>query len=1270
MAAKFSPPKEFDFDPANWSEWFGRWQRYRTISKFSVDDAQLQIDSFLYCMGSKSESIFNGLGLSDTDSKVYDKVTDAFTKYFSPRKYVIYERARFFRRDQRAGETVEQFIRALNDVADRCDFSNRSEQMRDRIVVGITDVACSREMQKMDVDKLTEGVAVNMARQSEQVDKHIKELTEFHKPSPTLVDAVSQRGNKQSNVQLRNSSPSSSNPCDRCGYSVHTSGSCPAKHAKCKKCLKTGHYGKVCRSTSKGDGKVHELEEDLENVFLGDVDVKNNVAWTKTVKVDKLTVPVRFKLDTGADVSIIPSRLCKSIRLDRADKRLVGPGNTRIPVLGYFTAKLTVNNVSHDENLYVVDQTKALLGRVACVKLGLITCDCHIDAVCDSNVGSVFQKEFPKLFLGLGKMKQEVGIELRSECRPFAINTPRSVPYPLLSSVKCELDDMVSKGVIFPVREPTDWCAPMVVVPKSNQRVRICVDYTELNKGVKREVFPMAHVESSLAKLGNGSIFTVLDANSGFYQIPLSDASKRLTTFLSPFGRFAFNRLPFGLSSSPELYSKIVSRILDGLEGVICHMDDVCIWGTNAEEHDSRVRAVLKRMVAAGMTLNVDKCKFSRSSIRFLGNIISSSGIRANPDAVQGIKDFVTPRNVKDVRSFLGMANQLGKFSSKLGQLSAPLRELLHKNTFWFWDIAQEQAFSEIKTELQRSVELASYSPLRDTVIHTDASRSGIGAALLQVQDDGELRLVCAASRSLSDTEKRYATIEQEALGVVWACEKFKDYIIGLQVTIKTDHKPLIPLLNDIELGKMPARIQRFRMRLMRFNYKVEHISGSANVIADALSRSCGQLTQSDVAFMEQVELYAVSALYQTASSPRQEELKLQQGQDEVLSRVMNFVKHGWPTYLPSHDVLLRPFFETRSRLSVVNELLVLDDRIVIPQVERLAVLDKIHSGHLGVTKCRARAAQSVWWPGMSQQIAEMARRCEPCRKYANVQESPLLRSVFPDRPWSKLGSDLFYFDSKWYLLIVDYHSRFIEVSLLPDITSSGVINCMKSIFARHGIPDLVVSDNGPQYASEEFASFAKTYSFTHITSSPRHPQGNGAAERAVQTVKNILRKGLDPYLGLMAYRSSPLENGLSPAELLMGRKLRTTIPTLPVVLTPESPDLVQVKLKESIMRGLSEDNFDTRHRAIETPPLSPGDPVYVRDLKRDAVVVGSSPERPRSYLVKDTQGSTVRRNKLNLAPLPNPEADQDIPSSGGDGTPIKISRFGRVIKPPSKLDM
>jgi len=1156
--------------------------------------------------------------------------------------------------------------------------------MRDKIVVGITDLSCSREMQKMKLEDLTEEVAINMARQSEQVDRHIKDLAEANNThTERSIDAV----NKGSASKFISSRPSNqkpnvrnqgNDPCPKCGYTVHTRGRCPARDAKCKNCHKVGHYGKMCRF--KPDHNVHQVEDrddDASSVFLGELTDSNLAAWTKTIKVDALEMPVRFKLDTGADVSVIPQALCRYVKLNQTDKKFVGPGNTKIPVLGYFNAKLSVKDVSHIETLYVVDQTKALLSRSACVKLGLITCDCDIDTVCDTTDAIVFKKEFPTLFQGLGRMDNEVGIELRSDCRPFAISTPRSVPYPLLGSVKEELDDMVAKGVIFPVSEPTDWCSPMVVVPKANKRVRICVDYTELNKGVRREVHPMAHVESSLAKLGTGSIFTVLDANSGFYQIPLSSQAKKLTTFLTPFGRFAFNRLPFGLSSSPELYSKIVSRILDGLEGVICHMDDVCIWGKSSAEHDARVRAVMRRMVNAGMTLNAEKCKFSQSSIKFLGNIISASGICASPEAMQGIESFATPQNVKDVRSFLGMANQLGKFTTKLSELSSPLRELLHKNASWVWDVPQEQAFANIKRELQRSVELAPYSPHRNTVIHTDASRSGIGAALLQVQDDGELRLVSAASRALSDTEKRYATIEQEALGVVWACEKFRDYIIGLKVVIKTDHKPLVPLLNDIELDKLPARVQRFRMRLMRFDYHVEHIPGRDNVIADALSRSIGPLHESDAMFVEEVELYAVTMLYQTASSPRLGQLKALQEQDEVISRVLQYVRGNWPAYLPSHELLLRPYFENRLKLSIIDNILVFDDRIVIPQVERLAVLDKIHSGHLGVTKCRARAAQSVWWPGMSQQIAEMVRQCEQCRKHASVQQAPLLRSEFPSRPWEKLGSDLFYYKEKWYLLVVDYHSRFVEIALLDQLTSATVINHMKSMFARHGVPELVVSDNGTQYSSEEFDMFAKTYGFTHITSSPKHPQGNGAAERAVQTIKSLLKKEKDPYLALMAYRSSPLENGSSPAELLMGRKIRTTVPSMPAVLAPKQPDLERVKLKESISRSLSKVNFDARHRVVEPPTLIPGESVYVKDLQREAVVVNSSPARPRSCVVEDRNGSSFRRNQVSLsAPLESKNSAEvsSSPSRNERGFPAQLeskkSSFGRVIKPRQLLDL
>lgn len=487
--AKFNPPKEFDFDPAGWSEWYARWSRYRTVSKLDKDEQQLQVDSFLYCMGSKSESIHNGFGLSDDDAKSYDKVTKSFEKYFTPRKYVIYERARFFRRNQQTGESVEQYVRALNEIADRCDFTNRSEQMRDRIVVGITDVSCSRDMQKMNVEELTEEVAFNMARQFEQVDRNMKDLSESA-AKPGAVDAISKTHNRpkprinrpKASRQTSTNTNSNTTPCNNCGYVTHTKGTCPAKDSKCNKCGKVGHYGKMCRS--KTDHSVSQVEES-GSVFLGEISDANVGVWTKTINVDKLDASVQFKLDTGADVSILPKSLCSHVMLDATKKQFVGPGNSKITVLGSFRAKLSVNDCTHTETMYVVDQTKALLSRSACVQLGLITCVCDVDSVSNATDASVFRSEYPKLFQGLGKMKQEVGIELRSDCRPFAINTPRPVPYPLLSSVKQELDDMVAKGVVSSVSEPTDWCAPMVIALKANKKVRICVDYTELNKVVR-----------------------------------------------------------------------------------------------------------------------------------------------------------------------------------------------------------------------------------------------------------------------------------------------------------------------------------------------------------------------------------------------------------------------------------------------------------------------------------------------------------------------------------------------------------------------------------------------------------------------------------------------------------------------------------------------------------------------------------------------------------------------------------------------------------------
>ena len=219
----------------------------------------------------------------------------------------------------------------------------------------------------------------------------------------------------------------------------------------------------------------------------------------------------------------------------------------------------------------------------------------------------------------------------------------------------------------------------MVVVPKADSKVRICVDLTRLNESVKRERHPLPAVDQTLAQLAGAKVFTKLDANSGFWQIPLAPASSLLTTFITPFGRYCFHRLPFGISSAPEHFQRRMTEALSGLSGTVCMMDDILVHGRSREEHDERLRQVLQRLSDLGMTLNLEKCKFAQTSVRFLGHVIDGSGIKPDPDKVKAIVQFATPTNVSDIRRFLGMVNQLSKFSPNLANMTQPLRELLVK---------------------------------------------------------------------------------------------------------------------------------------------------------------------------------------------------------------------------------------------------------------------------------------------------------------------------------------------------------------------------------------------------------------------------------------------------------------------------------------------------------------------------------------------------------------------------------------------------------------
>ena len=285
-------------------------------------------------------------------------------------------------------------------------------------------------------------------------------------------------------------------------------------------------------------------------------------------------------------------------------------------------------------------------------------------------------------------------------------------------------------------------------------------------------------------------------------------------------------------------------------------------------------------------------------------------------------------------------------------------------------------------------------------------------------------------------------------------------------------------------------------------------------------------------------------------------------------------------------------------------------------------------------------------------ELETLVKNCETCCKHQPPVTQPLIPSQLPELPWQKVGTDIFDYKQKSYLLIVDYYSRFIEIALLSDTSSATVVRHTKSIFARHGIPEVVVSDNGPQFHAETYKQFAKDYYFKHVTSSPYYPQGNGEAERAVGTIKRLLEKEKDPYLALLAYRSTPLQHGYSPAELLMSRKLRASVPIPRESLKPSVPDYAQLKARDKV-KDRQKHNHDKRHRAKQMP-LQLGDRVWMPDRELEARV--EQEVAPRSFKLTKSEGVAVRRNQNSVRRLPEKPQEQPTPEQPPTQPPVEPS--------------
>ena len=783
--ATLSAPTVFPFDtPDYWPKWRRRFEQYRLASGLSKEPEERQVNTLLYCLGEEAEDILTSTNISDEDRKSYASVLGKFDGFFKIRKNVIIERAKFNKRSQLPEEPAEQFIASLYNLASDCNFGDlKNELIRDRIVVGICDTSLSERLQ-MDPD-LTLEKAKTLVRQREAVREQQQTLKSEKLEAPSLVDAVSHkqhlknRKSSQQKASQRQSTPEQPKKCIRCGKNPHPRDACPAKDATCRKCQKKSHFASMCLTKA-----IRNVEQDssaLESFYLDTIqNTQDTNFWTTDVKVNNVTVT--FKVDTGAEVTAISEETLKTLGsslVTKPNKKLCGPNGQPLSLIGSLTVTMSQKQHECQQDVFVVKQLKHnLLGLPAIKALHLLAV---VDNVGDNPAGYIKQ-QFLSLFTGLGTLQGDYEIKLQPDAKPFSLGTARNIPLPLRDKVKQELNDMEAQGVISKVQNPTQWCAGMVIVPKKSGGVRVCVDLKPLNRCVLREYHPLPKVDEVLAQLTGAVMFSKLDANSGFWQVPLSEKSRELTTFITPFGRYCYNKLPFGISSAPEHFQRRMHSLLEGLDGVVCVMDDILMFGRTKHEHDSRLWAVLRQLSSAGVTLNSRKCEFNKTQITFLGHVINHQGISADPNKTAAIDQMESPKSITELRRFLGMVNQLGKFSPHIAELSKPLRDLLSAKNAWLWTPAQDEAFTSLKKELTSPNILALYDPNAETTVSADASSHGLGAVLLQ-KANHKWQPVAYASRSMTNTECRYAQIEKEALAATWACEKFATYIQGKTIT-------------------------------------------------------------------------------------------------------------------------------------------------------------------------------------------------------------------------------------------------------------------------------------------------------------------------------------------------------------------------------------------------------------------------------------------------------------------------------------------------------
>ncbi len=787
---------------------------------------------------------------------------------------------------------------------------------------------------------------------------------------------------------------------------------------------------------------------------------------------------------------------------------------------------------------------------------------------------------------------------------------PYRVPETKREQIAKEVQKMLVSNIIQPSASP--WSSPVLLLEKPNGEFRFCVDYRRLNAETKKDAYPLPRIDETLDALGNAAWFTTLDLQSGFWQIPVKPEDREKTAFVTQNGHYEFCVMPFGLANAPATFQRLMDLVLSGLHWTHClvYLDDIIVFAPTEEEHLKRLDLVLGRMAKAKLTLKTSKCQWLKNSVKFLGHIVSKEGVAVDPQKVQSVSSFPVPLNKTDVRSFLGLTSYYRRFIPEFARRSKPLADLTKKKCLFNWTEEVQKSFDDLKQCLTTTPILRCPDFNLPFKLYTDACDYGIGAVLAQEAPDGEV-VIAYASRLLKSSEKKYAVLQKEALGIVWSLKHFYPYLYGRHFVIVTDHRPLKWLKTMNAPNNLFAR---WISEIQAFDFEVVHRPGRLHSNADTLSRY-PETEESNVMEISENKYGEVQADDSYTGAWIRFLKKNTKPSDQKLAAKMEKEKDR---YFLEDDCLFRRCLSKAGKTR---------NQFVVPKTMVGQLLVKFHdnpmSSHPGFFRMYRKIQQSYFWPTMKTDIKRHVKHCSDCAKFKSTKPATKtpLKNIVTEKPMEIVAMDFVGPLPKsdrgnvYALVMIDHFTRWPVVYAVENTEAETVARKIIEFIHIYGIPEQFLTDRGSQFTSALVKSLCRQLGVNKIFTCAFRPSSNGLNEHLngtlFQGVKMYASKKpstWDEYLDAVtfAYRSTPHSvTQQTPAFLMFGRELNSPLDMRPPTRI-YSEDYVKIMQNErqqayELVKDLvsKEQKRQKQHhdKNIKEINVNIGDKVWLRDF-------------------------------------------------------------------------